>query len=915
MIIDRAELESSIFRLGTEIFQEVEQSTPGIFDPNFYSAKLIDWAMADEEFKVSLFRFVDVFPTLSSSAAIVRHAQEYFEPVAHRIPGILKWGLRVDPDSISAKLAAPIISRQIRAMAERFIVGETPKNALRALRSIRSSGMAFTVDLLGEATLGEQESLEYFQRYTELLDTLLAEVPQWRESRPLIEGHLGERSAVNVSVKLSALYSQSRPLSTSRAIEVLSERLMTIFRKARAGGAYVFVDMEDTSLVSITLESVKRALSDSSLNDYDRCGFVVQAYLRRTEQDVDDILRWARARGTPVGMRLVKGAYWDTETVISRQNQWPVPVWERKSSTDACYERIALTLLQNTQSIYPAFASHNLRSLCFVATAAEALGLPRSAFELQALYGMAEPIKKSFVKRGYLFREYAPVGKLIPGMSYLVRRLLENTSNEGFLRQTFREHEKPEHLLASPSADPTDTGIGHIADRPRDRFANLPLMDFSEDAARSRFAKAIDSLRGRVRSTPEIVKPVVEGEYVAANRSLDSISPEDPSLVVARVQLADEALATRAVEGLARSFATWRDTPVARRADILFRAAELMTARRVELAAVMVLEAGKQWAEADGDVAEAVDFLNYYAREALLMAPPRRMGDLPGELNTYFYEPRGITTVIAPWNFPLAIPCGMFAASLVTGNCTILKPAEQTSLIARELYDTFLAAGLPKEVSAFLPGIGEEIGEQLVRDRRISTIVFTGSKKVGLSIVRSAGETVEGQRNVKRVVAEMGGKNAIIVDEDADLDEAVRGVVASAFGFQGQKCSACSRLILVGDIGERFAARLKDAVESLRLGAASDPATSVGPVIDEDAYRRIGEVIRRAKATLTLLCEGVLPATSSAGYLIPPTVFIDVPPSHEIFREEIFGPVLAVARVKSFDAALELALDSDYALT
>ncbi len=916
MILDQTKLESEIREFGTEIFNEVKNSSLSLFDPQFYTGKLMTWAMQDPEFKVQLLRFVDVIPSLTNSSAMIRLAQEYFKPVAHRIPGLLKWGLDVDPDSIAAKLAAPMIRKQIRSMAEQFIAGENPKEGLKSLRKLRKERVAFTVDLLGEAVVSEEEARGYLDRYLELLEQMQKEVPLWPESRSLVQNHIGERTPVNISVKLTALYSQGKAVASEKSVTMFADRLAEILSKAKSVNAFVYLDMEDCSLTSITIDTFKTLLGSNEFRTYDRCGLVLQAYLRRTEDDVQSLINWGKARGTPFGVRLVKGAYWDTETISAKLNGWEIPVWQQKTSSDACYEHLSVMLLENRNVIIPAFGSHNIRSLCHAVKAAELLGIENTEFELQFLYGMAEPIKKAFVDRGYLVRDYVPIGELLPGMGYLVRRLLENTSNEGFLRQSFHEHERPEVLLEKPQTRVIDSGAAHINTNYRKSFSNVPFTDFTVENNRTRFKAAIEKNISTLRETPHVVAPIVEGKAQETKKALPSRSPQDQTLTLATVGLADVELAETTVSRLKQFFPIWRDTPVETRAEVLFRAAELMEKQRAELSAIIILEAGKQWIEADADVAEAIDFLHYYAHEAKHLFERRQLGNNAGERNLYFYEPRGVTLVISPWNFPLAIPCGMFAAALVTGNCAILKPAEQTSLIASKLFEIFLEAGLPPQAASFLPGVGEEVGAHLVKHKEISTIVFTGSKDVGLEINKQAALTSYGAEHVKRVIIEMGGKNAIIVDDSADFDEAIKGVIQSAFGYQGQKCSACSRVIVVGDVYEKFAERLREATRSIVVGPASDPATLVGPVIDEEAYNRIQKMIELGKADCTVLAEGLLPEKrEKAPHYVRPTVFSDIPAGHPIVTREIFGPVLALMKADTFEQAVKIAIDHEYALT
>ncbi len=347
---------------------------------------------------------------------------------------------------------------------------------------------------------------------------------------------------------------------------------------------------------------------------------------------------------------------------------------------------------------------------------------------------------------------------------------------------------------------------------------------------------------------------------------------------------------------------------------MLFKTATILRRRRWELAAWEVYETGKQWREADADVAEAIDYCDYYGREMLRLSTPRRM-DVPGEENEYFYEPRGVVVTIAPWNFPLAILCGMTAAALVAGNTVVMKPAEQSPIIAAKLMEVFHEAGFPVGAVNYLPGIGEEIGPTLVGHPDVAMIAFTGSRAVGLAIQEQAAKTPPGQMHVKRVITEMGGKNAVIVDDDADLDEAVHGIVASAFGYAGQKCSACSRVIVLNAIYDAFLPRLIEATRSLKIGPAEDPGAFVGPVIDETARDRILNTIAATRAEMTAAYSANLGDLPTDGFYVPPTIFADVPPTASIAQEEIFGPVLAVIRAANLDEALRIANGTPYALT
>jgi RHH-type proline utilization regulon transcriptional repressor/proline dehydrogenase/delta 1-pyrroline-5-carboxylate dehydrogenase len=391
------------------------------------------------------------------------------------------------------------------------------------------------------------------------------------------------------------------------------------------------------------------------------------------------------------------------------------------------------------------------------------------------------------------------------------------------------------------------------------------------------------------------------------------VYPAEPNMTVGLVAQAVQDDVNAVVTVARSAYPGWRDTPASRRADILRRAGDIVEDRRFDLSALMVFESGKPWHEADGDVSEAADYLRYYAAQAEALETPRVLGRVPGEHNEYFHAGRGVAAIIAPWNFPLAIICGMSVGALAGGNAAILKPAGQSPIIAHELVRILREAGVPPGVVQYLPGAGSEVGQALVEHPGVDIVAFTGSGAVGLGIIQAAARMRSGQANVKRVLAEMGGKNAIIIDEDADLDQAVAGVVTSAFGYAGQKCSACSRLIVVGSAYDEAVSRLAHAVESLVVGPPHLPESFVPPVISAGARNKIQGYIDAARAYATLLVQGNAP--NDGGHYVRPTVFTDVPIGSPLAQEEVFGPVLAVFRAATFEEALDVAANSAFALT
>ncbi|HWB83536.1 MAG TPA: L-glutamate gamma-semialdehyde dehydrogenase [Bryobacteraceae bacterium] len=441
-------------------------------------------------------------------------------------------------------------------------------------------------------------------------------------------------------------------------------------------------------------------------------------------------------------------------------------------------------------------------------------------------------------------------------------------------------------------------------------FRNEMVTDFSQPANRLAMEEALAAVRAAFGREYQLR---IGGEYIVTGDLLRSVNPSNPVEVVGVHHKATPDLARRAVESAAAYFPRWAAMPVEDRVLMTVDAARILRMRKLEFDAWLVYEAGKTWPEADADVSEAIDFCEYYAREMLRLAGPQKVHQLPGEKDELVYIPLGAGVVIPPWNFPLAILTGMTIASLVAGNTTIVKPSSETPTIAAKFAEVLLEAGFPESSFTLLTGSGSAVGDVLVEHPKTRFVAFTGSRDVGLRINELAARHQPGQRWIKRVVAEMGGKDAIIVDADADLDKAVDGVLASAFGYQGQKCSACSRAIVDRKVYAPFLEKLASRAKEIRVGSSDDPDNYMGPVISAGARKSILDYIQVGKGEGRLIAGGE-PAPGS-GYFIRPTILADIQPNARIFQEEIFGPVLAVTEARDFEHALELANDSEYGLT
>ena len=913
-------LKNEIEQRGMRIFELVEQHLESPFSKAGFHQRMMALSMRDEQLKVHLFRLVDVLPSLRTSAEVIEHLQEYLADTSDGFTPLIRAGVRLA--GVVPWLSARVLRWNVSEMAHQFIAGKNPRDLMKTLRKRRAQKIGFTVDLLGEAVVSEREADEYAARCLELLEILARETQGWTDP-------LGKNSGlfpvVNLSVKISALYSQINPADPTDAIAHLAPKLRPILRRARELGAFINFDMESYDHKNITLELFKTIFTEREFKDWPHAGIVIQAYLRDADADLRDLIEWGRARGTRFTVRLVKGAYWDYETMKSRQNGWDCPVFFQKPESDTNFEALSRLLLENESIVTAAFGSHNVRSIAHAQVFADELGIDRSRFEFQLLYGMAGPIKRALVELGYRAREYCPLGELLPGMAYLVRRLLENTSNEGFLRAKFAENVSAAELLRNPDElikkDGAARSVACVQDRQRkndasldtasgDIYENSPLVNFVCKESQDKMRSALREVRSRFGEKYPLV---IGGEKVWTDQLTPSLNPSAPTEIVGYAAKAGIPEAERAVKAARAAFRRWSRTPFEERARLVERAAEILERRRFELSALEVFEVAKAWSEADADIREAIDFCRFYAQQMRRLGRPKLTQQVPGEESYHHYWPRGVAFVVAPWNFPIAILCGMTSAALVTGNAVIMKPSEQSIICGAMLMQVFEEAGVPPGVLNFLSGHGSVIGAHLVDHKDVDLIAFTGSREVGLKIWESAGVTRPGQRELKRVVCEMGGKNAMIVDSDADLDEAIGYSIYSAFGYQGQKCSALSRLILLEENHDRVLERLIPAAASLRVGDPEEPGIMVGPVIDESAYRRILDYIEigKSEATLAYQAKEVPPH----GYFVPPTIFTGVKPDMRIAREEIFGPVLSVLKARDLDEALEVANGTDYALT
>ena len=801
-----------------------------------------------------------------------------------------------DPASMVQRLVArsgePVIRQALRQamriLGNQFVLGETIEAALANAEDEAEQGYRFSFDMLGEAARSADDAQRYALRYEQAAEAIAAWAghPAARSDEELI-------ARPGLSVKLSALHPRYHPSQQDRLQSELLPRLSDLALAMREAWLPLTVDAEEADRLDLSLALMETLFADPALSSWNGLGLAVQAYSKRALKLIEWLAGVAEATGRTISVRLVKGAYWDSEIKWAQEAGLAgYPVFTRKANTDVAYLAAARALLARPDCFYPQFATHNAHTIAAIVTLAG-----DRAYEFQRLYGMGEALHREVVRPeslGKPCRIYAPVGGHRDLLAYLVRRLLENGANTSFVNR-LADDEAP---IATIVADPVDKAAALPDTNPlipippdlflpeRKNSLGLPLWD---RATREPLLRAMAA----TLAEPATANPLVAGEEVEQGGEVTWItSPHDRRVVVGVCRSASPEAIDRALAAAKSAADAFDRVGGEARAAMLDRAADLFEADRPALMALMVREAGKTLANAQGDLREAVDHLRYAAAQARLkFAAPRLLRGPTGEENALSRHGRGVFAAISPWNFPLAIFTGQVAGALAAGNAVVAKPAEQTPLVAARAVRLLHQAGVPPDVLHLLPGKGETVGAALVKDPRVDGVVFTGGTDTGIAINRALAAR---DGPIVKLIAETGGLNAMIVDSSALPEQVVDDALASAFDSAGQRCSALRVLFLQEDVAGEILRMLIGAARELKIGDPLDYATDVGPVIDQDSLAALQAHKARMRKEARELLDLPLSADHAHGTYVAPAIYGI--PSIGMLKREVFGPILHVVR-------------------
>lgn len=950
---NQAKDSAAVQTLSTQYAQKL-QSFMNAYQMSFFekiSNLGLGWTATYSLLRIHLLKFLALLPCLDHDheggevkRLLLEALRRLIADNSNNLSDSLPWWMMISIKAgywgsqwIPARLLAWMVRLSVGMMAKRFIAGTSIEDSALTLSSLKDSGREATMDQLGELIVAPQEADIYLEKVLKIMKGLkLYYLKGERNQAKILKAH--------VSIKVTALGHQLKPHAFEDAYEKIAPRLKKIFQVAMEEAVFINIDAEHFHYRDLVWQIYQKVLLDhQEFHHWGDTGIVVQAYLRDACTHLQEIINFSHQRKMIMPIRLVKGAYWDAETIEAQVHHYNAPQFLNKMESDISFRKLARVILGATH-LQLTVGSHNLLDHCW-AEALRAQDFPRAPIiEHQCLHMTYEALSLSLVKMGWPTRNYLPVGNLLVGMAYLVRRIMENSSQVGVLSM-MRSHQKIDpsysaeiyyenmrlQLLArnknDQSLNPTNApwNFAHETDW-NEGFKNYPAWRPYLKNHLQAFKSSHEKIKASFPWQCDL--PESNGEHI-----LESFSPSKPEFKVAKFCISNPAKVTNLINLAQQSWehSFWSSMPLIRCA-VMLKSAQLLGIYRHELSAIIVEEAGKTMSESYADVDEAIDFINFYVRDYFAIQEKLALEFNIHESKTklqdfatskhspWTLDPLGLVGVVAPWNFPLAIPLGMSVAPLIAGNAVLLKSAELTPLIAQVFVRLLNSAGVPPHILQHFAGSGQSVGRTLVASPQLASVVFTGSKAVGTSIYHQ--KMTQWEDAQPKVITEMGGKNAVIVTQNAELDETISGLLYAAFAHAGQKCSACSRILVAHQIKDQFIERFVAATRSIKISISHDPATFINPLIDDQEKKRVIDVAKLCKKEAYAFGGKVLldmVEEFNHPLLVGP-LLIELPAARALAAEsfaqvEIFAPVVHIIGFKDLPEAVKILNSSEYALT
>lgn len=906
-IEDRVEARTR--EIGEGLCDRLTARAPSIFHGRWWEDRLIAWAAEDEAVKVQLLRLIDVLPVLRDHQSIAEHLEEYYAEVREHLPWAARVGLDLSTNnSILSRALAYNARTNAARMAKRFVAGADLTEGLQTARRLRRQGLSCGFHIATRPVLCDADADHYQKTCISLIEEGSDPVEEWPASATLDDNHLGPIPRLHISIQLSHLDPCFSAIDFAGSKKRVLKRLKPILQTAADHHAFVQFEAERQSEKSLASEIIRDVLNSKIFKPLADVGVTVETSSRDCESELKTLLAWVKKRKTPISVKLMSGRHRDLELRRIDSRVAPAKIATTVDEAESEFESQARFLMKNAEWLHPVLAPRELRSVSHGLAWADEYKVPRPAIEIAFPFGSQEELAQLLAESGLRVRINCPLGPGVGTLSRLAKHQLENSSDNTFLRPNISDTNSVETLLMKPGSQT----VVEPVDEETESFTHEPRTDFSVAENRDAMSQALADARDDFGQTYPLV---IDGKSSESRSSVSSRNPSNTKEIVGHVASASADQAADAVEGAKRTFPQWATSETSNRCEYVELIAAEIRERRFELAAWICLEVGMTWEDAENEVATAIDYCMFYAAEMRRLDVAQEC-DLNGEENRYSYRPCGVAVVMGSWRSPLASLTGMLAAAIVTGNTVVMKPAEQSSVVAARLMDVIRNAGVPDGVVNFLPGVGEDIGPELVGSPDVQLVLYNGTYDVGTEINRLAAETDHRQDSIRRVVAELSGNNAIIVDKDADLDDAIPDILSSAFDFAGQKAASCSRVIVLETIHKEFVERLVEAAGSLQIGLAEDAATRVGPVISDDARKEMEQLVESVdeESEEEIVFSGEAGKPGKDGAFANPMIVTGIDPESNLAQQEISGPLLSVIRVRNLDDAFAAANATRFAL-